>query len=393
MAGVGGALYAGTLGSVSAERFSLFQSLPLLLLTVVGGIGTAAGPLFAGACSSAASRSLIGTWPWLGNLNRVLPGTMGVALGRNPNGAVRDIGDRYARARRGAGRPRRPGRRRWWWWRPWPSPAPSPGGGSSSGLVAALVVWPQVAEASSRRRAPARCAAARAGRDRPDAHRRRGARPRRRARARRGSRGSGARRDDRARGRRRQRQLRRTTGARRGRLRGRRRDGHRPDRSERGRQDDALQRHLRAPAGRSTVASASTASTSRSSPPFKRARRGLGAHVPASRALRTAHGARERPRWPPTPPGAPTPIRSPTSSSSACGITELGRPAGRPAPHRPGARRGAGTGTGDRRRRCCCSTSRPAGRTSTRRPRSAPWCGRWLPRASRWCWWSTTSSW
>src|SRR3546814_14133243 len=48
MAGVGGALYAGTLGSVSPERFSLFESLPLLLLTVVGGISTAAGAVFTG---------------------------------------------------------------------------------------------------------------------------------------------------------------------------------------------------------------------------------------------------------------------------------------------------------------------------------------------------------
>src|SRR3546814_8015466 len=48
MAGVGGALYAGTLGSVSPERFSLFESLPLLLLPVVGGISTAAGAGFTG---------------------------------------------------------------------------------------------------------------------------------------------------------------------------------------------------------------------------------------------------------------------------------------------------------------------------------------------------------
>ena len=48
MAGVGGALYAGTLGSVAPERFAVFESLPLLLLAVVGGIGTAAGALFAG---------------------------------------------------------------------------------------------------------------------------------------------------------------------------------------------------------------------------------------------------------------------------------------------------------------------------------------------------------
>jgi branched-chain amino acid transport system permease protein len=152
MAGVGGALYAGTLGSVSAERFGLFQSLPLLLLTVVGGIGTAVGPLFAGLVIGAFP-ILIAAWPWLGNLNRVLPGTMGVALGRNPNGAVRDIGDRYvvlgevpaalaglvvsmavvvalavARAITG-----------------W---------GLVFGAAGALVVWPQVAEAVVRRRAP-----------------------------------------------------------------------------------------------------------------------------------------------------------------------------------------------------------------------------------------------
>ena len=94
MAGVGGALYAGTLGSVSPERFNLFESLPLLLLTVVGGIGTAAGPLFTGVLLGGFPIA-IAIWPFLENLNRLLPGTMGIALGRNPNGAVRDIASRY----------------------------------------------------------------------------------------------------------------------------------------------------------------------------------------------------------------------------------------------------------------------------------------------------------
>ena len=48
MAGVGGALYAAALGTVSPDRFNFFDSLPLLLLAVVGGIGTAGGALFAG---------------------------------------------------------------------------------------------------------------------------------------------------------------------------------------------------------------------------------------------------------------------------------------------------------------------------------------------------------
>ena len=94
MAGVGGALYGGTLGSVSPDKFSFFESLPLLLLGVVGGIGTASGALFAGLVLGGQPIAA-GVFPWLTNLNRVLPGTMGVALGRNPNGAVRDLAVRY----------------------------------------------------------------------------------------------------------------------------------------------------------------------------------------------------------------------------------------------------------------------------------------------------------
>ena len=94
MAGVGGALYAGTLGSVGYDRFNLFESLPLLLLAVVGGIGTASGALFAGLILGGFPIA-VGIWPFLGDLNRLLPGTMGVAMGRNPNGAVRDIASRY----------------------------------------------------------------------------------------------------------------------------------------------------------------------------------------------------------------------------------------------------------------------------------------------------------
>ncbi len=68
--------------------------MPLLLLTVVGGIGTAAGPLFTGVLLGGFPIA-IAIWPFLENLNRLLPGTMGVALGRNPNGAVQDIAASY----------------------------------------------------------------------------------------------------------------------------------------------------------------------------------------------------------------------------------------------------------------------------------------------------------
>ena len=107
IAGIGGAVYASTLGSVSADRFSLFESLSLLLLSVVGGIGTAGGALFAGIILGGLPIG-IAIWPFLASLNRLLPGTMGVALGRNPNGAVRDIAGRYAVRRSGAVRAGRP---------------------------------------------------------------------------------------------------------------------------------------------------------------------------------------------------------------------------------------------------------------------------------------------
>jgi branched-chain amino acid transport system permease protein len=94
MAGVGGALYAATLGSVSPDTFSFFESLPLLLLAVAGGIGSASGALFAGLILGGYPIAS-GIWPWLVPLNRLLPGTIGITLGRNPNGAVRDLEQRY----------------------------------------------------------------------------------------------------------------------------------------------------------------------------------------------------------------------------------------------------------------------------------------------------------
>jgi branched-chain amino acid transport system permease protein len=85
LAGVGGALYGGTLGAVGPQNFAFVQSLPLLLLAVVGGIGTAAGALVAGVLIGGLPL-LVEAAPWFETVNRILPGTMGIALGRNPNG-------------------------------------------------------------------------------------------------------------------------------------------------------------------------------------------------------------------------------------------------------------------------------------------------------------------
>jgi branched-chain amino acid transport system permease protein len=90
MAGVGGALYGGTLGSVSPDRFAFFTSLPMLLLGVVGGIGSAAGAILAGVLLGA-TPILVDNFAWYENISRVLPGTMGIALGRNPNGIIQEL--------------------------------------------------------------------------------------------------------------------------------------------------------------------------------------------------------------------------------------------------------------------------------------------------------------
>jgi branched-chain amino acid transport system permease protein len=93
LAALGGALYAGTLGSISPFNFDLFQSLPLLLVTVAGGVASTGGAVFAvivlGGMPAIAARfaspaGLIG----------LLPGTMGITLGRNPDGVTTDLRNR-----------------------------------------------------------------------------------------------------------------------------------------------------------------------------------------------------------------------------------------------------------------------------------------------------------
>jgi branched-chain amino acid transport system permease protein len=99
MAGVGGALYAGTLGSVSPDSFGPFESLPVLLLAVVWGVGSWVGALLAGL-SLAGLPVLAATFPTLANPIAVLPGALGLTLGKNPNGVVRDLARRLDPLRR-----------------------------------------------------------------------------------------------------------------------------------------------------------------------------------------------------------------------------------------------------------------------------------------------------
>ena len=99
MAGVGGAVYGATLGTITPDRFSFFQSLPLLLLVVVGGIGSAGSALFAGLVLYGiplVSASIA----WFANIGNVLPGAMGIGLGKNPNGVVPDVSERFSPLRK-----------------------------------------------------------------------------------------------------------------------------------------------------------------------------------------------------------------------------------------------------------------------------------------------------
>jgi len=85
MAGVAGALLAGLSGSAGPTQFVMVQSLPILLLAVVGGITTASGALIGGM-----SFSLLGVvqehFPAIGGLTFLLVGFGALSVGRNPNG-------------------------------------------------------------------------------------------------------------------------------------------------------------------------------------------------------------------------------------------------------------------------------------------------------------------
>jgi branched-chain amino acid transport system permease protein len=95
LAGLGGGLYAGTLGSVTPDVFNLFQSLPLLLTTVAGGVASSGGAVFA-AVTLGSIPVVAATFSGLAGIIGLLPGTMGITLGRNPDGVIADLRHRVA---------------------------------------------------------------------------------------------------------------------------------------------------------------------------------------------------------------------------------------------------------------------------------------------------------
>ncbi|CAN5719058.1 hypothetical protein BH10ACT1_BH10ACT1_05970 [soil metagenome] len=105
IAGLGGALFAQQLGSVTADRFSLFESMSLLMLLVVAGAGYVSGGLAAGllygvtfvVLSSVLTTlgeelpAFDGPLHWLAQFTAVLPALIGIGLGRNPSGFLEGI--------------------------------------------------------------------------------------------------------------------------------------------------------------------------------------------------------------------------------------------------------------------------------------------------------------
>jgi len=79
---------------VSPQQYDFMQSLPLVLLAVVGGVGTVAGALFGGFLLGGNS-VLASIVPTVKNITKVGPGVIGITLGRNPNGAASQTAENF----------------------------------------------------------------------------------------------------------------------------------------------------------------------------------------------------------------------------------------------------------------------------------------------------------
>ena len=104
IAGLGGCLFAQEIGAVTSDRFSLFESMTMLMLLVVAGAGYVSGGFVAGLLYGGVfvamqavlvklahdHQALHGGFLWLARFTTVLPALVGVGLGRNPAGFLDD---------------------------------------------------------------------------------------------------------------------------------------------------------------------------------------------------------------------------------------------------------------------------------------------------------------
>jgi branched-chain amino acid transport system permease protein len=100
IAGLGGAIYAIQLNSINPTRFDVVIGLPIFMLVVVGGAGLVGGALFAGASLNGLLPLVATLGDTAARLSSMAPGMVGIGLGRNPSGAVQDMGEGVAPLRR-----------------------------------------------------------------------------------------------------------------------------------------------------------------------------------------------------------------------------------------------------------------------------------------------------
>ena len=79
---------------VSPQQYDFTQSLPIVLLAVVGGVGTVGGALFGGLLLGG-NAVLANAVPSLKNITKIMPGLTGITLGRNPSGATSQISEKF----------------------------------------------------------------------------------------------------------------------------------------------------------------------------------------------------------------------------------------------------------------------------------------------------------
>jgi len=88
IAGLGGALYAMQQGSITAQQFEYTAGLPLFLVAVVGGLGSAGTGIFTGESYIGGTAALSAVLPWTTSLTPIFPGLTGIGLGSNPTGVI-----------------------------------------------------------------------------------------------------------------------------------------------------------------------------------------------------------------------------------------------------------------------------------------------------------------
>lgn len=91
IAGLGGALFGAMSTQAGAIDFASQQSLPILLLAVIGGVATTSGALVGGLPYALIGSRLQAALPSIPNLQFGITGLAGIGIGMNPDGIVPQV--------------------------------------------------------------------------------------------------------------------------------------------------------------------------------------------------------------------------------------------------------------------------------------------------------------